>query len=341
MSQRSVSGTEVVSPAQPSAPEIPASDGAGDPSVERQKIALERDRLELDRQRFASERERATRADRKLVQDPAVIITSILSLVGLIATGAFGYFQNQLANVQKDRELALAERQKEHDQLVAWQHDFSQYMKDNDAVIFGDDPKARLIKRQTILATFPPEVVGQLVHTLRSDTLSVEEQALLDDSAPEPAENADAGVAAAPAHVSPATGAAPAVASPATAATAGKAAVYIQYASAGDLGEVDDIRDALGATYNVRGIEVAEKVTVPVPEVRHFSRDDDDKNTAVAIRDILNQYFSSHHQNVKARTATLAGRYRNLARNTFQIVLPVLNASDPKTAERHEKRDGG
>jgi hypothetical protein len=329
-----VSGTEIAVPAQSSSAAIPADDGSGDPSVEREKIALDRDRLELDRQRFESERERATRADRKLVQDPAVVITSILSLVGLIATGAFGFFQNQLANVQKDRELALAERQKEHDQLVAWQHDFSQYMKDNDAVIFGDDPKARLIKRRAILATFPPEIVGQLVHTLRSDTLSVEEQALLDDSSPELAENADAGVVVVPAHTSSAVApapASPAHAAPALAATAGKAAVYIQYASAGDLGEVDDIRDALSATYNVRGLEMTDKVTVPVPEVRHFSRDDEDKNTALAIRDVLNQYFSSHHQNVKARTTALAGRYRNLAQNTFQIVLPVLT----------EKRDGG
>jgi hypothetical protein len=241
--------------------------------------------------------------------------------MSVLITGIFAYLQTNLADQAKDRELQVAAGQKEreamvaasqkdHDVAVAWQHDFFQFMKDNDAVIFGDDAKQRLVKRRMVLATFPPPIVEQLVHALRADTQSVEEQALLDDVAP-PSPPVAGG--SPPATTAPASALAPSTAP----------RIYIQYSEPNDLSTVEDLRTALSDAYAVPAAELVRTTGLRTAEVRHYTKDD--LPAAEKIRDRVNEYFRDKKSPLGAKTMSLEGKYKNLPHNTFELWLPPLS----------------
>lgn len=296
--------------------------------LEMTRLNLERDRFELEKQKFQAEEDRKKREDRRLIKDAGVAVTALISLASALVAAILSFSQSnladkqkqrelELANAQKLRELELADKEKLRDSMNAWQRDFFAFMKDNADAIFGDNAALRLVKRRMVLATFPPEVVAQLVHSL--EPKSVDELALLGSdtalaaAALPPSSTAVVAQPQAPRSLPTAQVLAP----------RSKPQLFVQYGFTDDVNTLNGLTESLSDIVEIPGKEwIASAELMKTVEVRYYR--EDDRAQAEVVQKRVEQYLQKLGIATPVRLASLEGRYKNLPPKTFEVWFPRL-----------------
>jgi len=318
--------------------------------LEKQKLELEKTRLNLERERLAMATEKAAHPPSFLQRNIGTVLTFAISLLTVTISGT----QIWIATLTNEKELALAEKQRLRDIENAWQRDFFNFVKDNDAVLFGPPSEARLTKRRMVVATFPPHVIKRLARSLEETALSAEELAILQQAAPAveptPTDIADADevgedggevdglvlVEDVPDEMDPSSDIVPASVpdqvaesrqepqSLRTIALMAKPTVFLHYAQKSQQALVQLLANRLlSEGFDVRDsqqIDIAASGTV-----RHFKPEG--AETARALAHFVNQFLAEQESDAGVlRVVDMSSKY-NLRRGVFEIWLPSADSS--------------
>lgn len=139
--------------------------------LEQERLELERRRIQLEERRF--EHERATSSVRQSFLNRN--LGTVISLATILISGV----QVWTTVVSRDKELELAQLQRQREMDNGWRKDFFEYLKENDEAIFGEDPKKRVLKRNVLVAAFPEDLVGHIRTALADSAGSAGELSLV------------------------------------------------------------------------------------------------------------------------------------------------------------------
>lgn len=128
------------------------------PSIEERRLALDRERLEHERQLALAE-------SRFVKRHAGALLTSIVSLIAVVVSGAQIWVASIDHRKQVEHEIAESRRADE-DRRHRWMLDAASFVMNNRAAIYSADSVERNRIRDMMIATFPPEITRPLFRRL-------------------------------------------------------------------------------------------------------------------------------------------------------------------------------